>query len=158
MPHTFHTQSAYGPRPYVSHMVNPQQPFMKSSIDLYRYTAPEKKGSRHNSQLDDHLIHGSVLSFSLTTANEAVEKRQAFVDNQLLGLPGPYHRHVIGTFNTCSRGPTNRSLTDTGGATTLKASAFDIPVPDLPNRWSPLFTYGSHPVSNLSKSNTCSKI
>jgi hypothetical protein len=31
------------------------------------------------------------------------------------GLPGPYHRHAIGTFNTCSRGPTERSLIDTGG-------------------------------------------
>jgi hypothetical protein len=29
-------------------------------------------------------------------------------------LLGPYHQHAIGTFNTCSRGPTHRSLTDTG--------------------------------------------
>jgi hypothetical protein len=33
----------------------------------------------------------------------------------LLGLSGPYHRHAIGTFNTCSRVPTPRFLTDTGG-------------------------------------------
>jgi hypothetical protein len=25
------------------------------------------------------------------------------------------HQHAIGTFNTCSRGPTHWSLTDTGG-------------------------------------------
>jgi hypothetical protein len=44
-----------------------------------------------------------------------VEKSQAPVDNRLLGLPGPYHQHAIGTFNTCSRGPTERYLIDTGG-------------------------------------------
>jgi hypothetical protein len=44
-----------------------------------------------------------------------VGKSQAPVDNRLLGLPDPYHRHAIGTFNTCSRGPTERSLIDTGG-------------------------------------------
>jgi hypothetical protein len=61
---------------------------MKSSIDLYRSTTLEKKGSRHNPQLDDRLICGSVPSFSLTTTNETVGKRQASVGNQLLGLPG----------------------------------------------------------------------
>jgi hypothetical protein len=43
-----------------------------------------------------------------------VGKSQAPVNNRLLGLPGPYLRHVIGTFNTCSRGPTEGSLIDTG--------------------------------------------
>jgi hypothetical protein len=44
---------------------------------------------------------------------------QAPVDHQLLGLPDPYHRHAIGTFNTYSRGPTERSLIDTGGGYNL---------------------------------------
>jgi hypothetical protein len=43
--------------------------------------SPVKKGSRHNPQLDGHLIHRSVPSFSPTTANEVVEKRQSSVDN-----------------------------------------------------------------------------
>jgi hypothetical protein len=43
------------------------------------------------------------------------------------------HQHAIGTFNTCLRGATHQSLTDTGGATTLKVPAFHIPLPDLPN-------------------------
>jgi hypothetical protein len=34
---------------------------------------------------------------------------------KLLGLPSPYHRHDIGTFNTCSQVPTHRSLIDKGG-------------------------------------------
>jgi hypothetical protein len=40
---------------------------------------------------------------------------QSSVYGQLLGFLGPYHRHVIGTFNTCSWGTTHLSLTDTGG-------------------------------------------
>jgi hypothetical protein len=39
---------------------------------------------------------------------------QSSVDGLLLDLPDPYHWHAIATFNTCSRGPTHRSLTDTG--------------------------------------------
>jgi hypothetical protein len=84
-----HAQSAYGPRPYISHVVNTYQPFTKSSTDLYRSTTLEKKGSQHNPQLNDCLIYGSVPSFSPTTTNETVGKRQVSVDNQLLGLPGP---------------------------------------------------------------------
>jgi hypothetical protein len=40
---------------------------------------------------------------------------QASVDSRLLVLPGPYYWHVIGMFNTYSRGPTQRSLTNTAG-------------------------------------------
>jgi hypothetical protein len=34
-------------------------------------------------------------------------------------LLGPYHQHAIGTFNTCSQGPTHQSLTDSGGGYNL---------------------------------------
>jgi hypothetical protein len=37
------------------------------------------------------------------------------------------HQHAIGTFNTCSQGPTHRSLIDTGGATTLEVPVCHIP-------------------------------
>jgi hypothetical protein len=53
----------------------------------------------------------SLSQHSHWSSNES----QTSVDSRLLGLPGPYHRHAIGTFNTCSRVPTLRSLTDTGG-------------------------------------------
>jgi hypothetical protein len=59
-------------------------------------------------------VHGTRLSFSPNTAIEAVHLSQAPVGGRLLGLPGPHHRHAIGTFNTCSRVPTPRSITDTG--------------------------------------------
>jgi hypothetical protein len=52
--------------------------------------------------------------------------------------------------------PTHWSLTDTGGggATAFKVLAFHIPLPDLPNRRSPLSTYGPRPVSSLTKNQT----
>jgi hypothetical protein len=39
---------------------------------------------------------------------------QASIKGWLLGLLGSYHQHAIDTFNTYSRVPTPRSLTDTG--------------------------------------------
>jgi hypothetical protein len=80
-----------------------------------RATAPEKKGSRHNPQHAVWPIHGSVLSLSPKIVTEAVGVKLPPVDCRLLGLSGPYDQHVIGTFNTCSLGPTYRSWTDTGG-------------------------------------------
>jgi hypothetical protein len=65
-------------------------------------TAQQPSNPRVRTQL---LSHNS---------QRAVEKSQAPVDNRLLGLPGPYHRHAIGTYNTCSRGPTEWSLINTG--------------------------------------------
>jgi hypothetical protein len=47
---------------------------------------------------------------------------QASINSRLLGLPGPYHRHAIGTFNSCSWGPTEWSLTDTGGGYNLEGA------------------------------------
>jgi hypothetical protein len=49
----------------------------------------------------DPWVRTQLLSHN---SQRVVGKSQAPVDNQLLGLPDPYHRHVIGTFNTCSRG------------------------------------------------------
>jgi hypothetical protein len=102
--HAQHTLPAGGLRTW--------QPLTKTSIAMDRATAPEKKGSRHNPQHVDWPIRGSVLSFSPEPAIEAVGVKPPSVSNQLLGLPSPYHRHVIGMFKTCSRVPTPQSLTD----------------------------------------------
>jgi hypothetical protein len=83
--------------PHASHAVNIWQPFVKSSTDLYRSTTHEKKCSRNNSQLDDHLIRGFIFSFSPTTTNEAVGKRQASIENQLLVLLV----HITGMRSVC---------------------------------------------------------
>jgi hypothetical protein len=76
---------------------------------LLRKSAPDS-----TSQLD-WVAHGTRLSFSLKIVIEAVGLSQTPVDGRILGLLGPYLRHAIGTFNTYSRVPTHRSLTDTGG-------------------------------------------
>jgi hypothetical protein len=96
-------------------------------------TAPKKKGSRHNPQHTSWSIHGSIPSFSPKPTNGAVDLSQASVDDKLLGLLGPYHQHAIGTFNTCSRGPTHRSLTDTGRGYNLAGAGLPTPLLDLPN-------------------------
>jgi hypothetical protein len=49
---------------------------------------------------------------------------QAPVGDPQLGLPGPYHRHATGTFNTCSRGSTHQFLIDTGGGYNLGGAGF----------------------------------
>jgi hypothetical protein len=55
------------------------------------------------------------VSLILST-KEVVGLSQTSVNSRLLDLPGSYHRHAIGTFNTCSRGPTHWSLTTTRGS------------------------------------------
>jgi hypothetical protein len=79
------------------------------------------------------VVRGTRLSFSPNTAIEAVRLSQAPVGGRLLGLLGSYHRHVIGTFNTCSWVPTPRSLTDTGGVYHIenlgKATTLSLPFP-----------------------------
>jgi hypothetical protein len=70
------------------------------------------------------VVCGTHPSFSPNTAIEVVGLIQASVDGRLRGLLGPYHQHVIDTFNTCSRGSTHRSLTDTGGGYNLRGAGF----------------------------------
>jgi hypothetical protein len=77
----------------------------------------------------DPLVRTQLLSYN---SQRAVEKSQAPVDNRLIGLPGPYHRYAISTFNTYSRGPTERSLIDTGGGYNLGCAG-------LPHTHSPTF-------------------
>jgi hypothetical protein len=80
-------------------------------------------------QPSDPRVRTQLLS---NNSQRAVGKSKAPVDNRLLGLPGPYHRYAIGTFNTCSRGPTERSLINTGGGYNLRGAG-------LPYTHSPTF-------------------
>jgi hypothetical protein len=73
-----------------------------------------RKSAPASTSQPGRVTHGTHLSFSPNTAIEAVGLSQAPMDGWLLGLPDSYHRHTIGTFNTCSRVPTPQSLTDTG--------------------------------------------
>jgi hypothetical protein len=100
------TLPAGGPRTW-QHFTLTQQSWTNSLL-------PRKSVPDSTSQ-PAWVVHGTHLSFSPNTAIEVVRLSQTSVNNRLLGLPGPYHRYPIGTFNTCSRVPTSRSLTDTGG-------------------------------------------
>jgi hypothetical protein len=97
---------------------------MNSSTTVDRVTAPKKKGSQHNPQHDGSPIHGFLPSFSPKPAINAVGVKPPYVDHRPLGLLGPYHRHAIGMFNTCSRGLTHRSLTNTGRGYNLEGAGF----------------------------------
>jgi hypothetical protein len=56
-------------------------------------------------------------------------QRQASINGRLLGLLGTYHQYAIGMLNTCSRGATERSLTDTGGGDNLGGVDFPRTTP-----------------------------
>jgi hypothetical protein len=115
-----------GQSPYVA-------TFDESSTEFSRVTALEKKGSWHNPQHVGWPIRWSYL-VSLEPILKQWGQRQASVDGRLLGLLGPYHQHTIGTFNTCSRGPTHQYLNDTGGGYNLARVGLPTPLPDLSNR------------------------
>jgi hypothetical protein len=66
------------------------------------------------------VVHVTCLSFSPKHNHwSSVLKPNIFWKIVYIGLLGPYHQHVISIFNTCSRGLTHRSLTDTGGGYNL---------------------------------------
>jgi hypothetical protein len=90
------------------------QPFISHQQRWRDPTAPEKKGSRHKPQ-PGWVIRRSATNFLSQHSHWSSNESQTSVDNRLLGLLGPYHRHAIGTFNTCSRVPTPQSITNTGG-------------------------------------------
>jgi hypothetical protein len=112
--HTFFTLS---PRMVYDHMYLTRSTYSNLSYGRQQiWTDPLQPRRRA-----PDIIHSTPADWSAgpytaspTTANGAVGKSQAYVDNWLLGLSGSYHRYAIGTFNTCSRGSTHRSLTDTG--------------------------------------------
>jgi hypothetical protein len=90
----------------------------------------------------DPQVRTQLLSHN---SQRAVGKSQTPVNNRLLGLPGPYHRHTIGTFNTCSRGPTERFfLADTWKR--LKVSTLDLAGAAaplwVPHRWGKEYNLG----------------
>jgi hypothetical protein len=81
-------------------------------------------------QLIDPWVHTQFLSW----ANQwSSGESHTSINSRLLGLPGIYHRHTIGTFNTCSWGATERSLIDTCGG-------YDLEGVGLPRTHSPTFS------------------
>jgi hypothetical protein len=128
------------------------QPFTLTQQSWTDSVLPRKSALDSTSQ-PGWVIYGTCLCFSPNTTIKAVHLSQTFVDNRLLGLLGPYHRHAIDTCNTCSRGPTHRSLTDTGGGYNLVGAGLPISLPNLPNRRSHTFHLVTPPDLRLSITN-----
>jgi hypothetical protein len=110
----FPRQSTYAQRMLPAGGPCTWQPFTLTQQNWTDSLLPRKSTPDSTSQ-PGWVVYGTRLSFSPKTASEVVYLSQTSVDNMLLGLPGPYHRHAIGTFNTCSRVPVPRSLIDTDG-------------------------------------------
>jgi hypothetical protein len=129
---------------YAQHMLpaggpRTRQPFTPTQQSWTDSLLPRKSAADSTSQ-PDWVVRGTRLSFSPNKAIEAVRLSQTSVYNRLLGLPGSYHWYAIGTFNTCSREPTPRSLTNTGRGTTHKPQNSHNTLPALPFwvfHWSP---------------------
>jgi hypothetical protein len=113
----FPRQPTYARRMLPASGLRMWQPFMSHQQDWTDALLLTKSAPDSTSQ-PGWVVHGMRLNFSPNTAIETVCLSQAPVDGRLLGLSDPYHQHAIGTFNTCSRVPTPRSLIDAGGATT----------------------------------------
>jgi hypothetical protein len=77
-------------------------------------------------RLTDAWVHTQFLS----RANQwSSRESQTSINSRLLGLSGPYHRHAIDTFNTCSWGLTHQSLTDTDGRYNFRGAGFPHTTP-----------------------------
>jgi hypothetical protein len=115
--HARHTLSAGSPRmwyPFIgSHKVETGPYTRKKSWQLKIDWPSRRLGWPHSSS------HATALELGREVLAQWL--------HSYISLLGPYHQHAIGTFNTCSRGPTERSLIDTGGATTLEVPACHIP-------------------------------
>jgi hypothetical protein len=115
------TLPAGGPRMW-QHFMSRQQSWAGSLLS--------RKGALgiiHSTSVDR-----SVDPYPVSLSNQPMKQwgqSQASIDSRLLGLLGPYHQHVIGTFNTFSRVPTHRSLNDTGGGYNLGGAVFPHTTP-----------------------------
>jgi hypothetical protein len=84
------------------------QPFMSHQQGWTDALLLRKSAPVSTSQ-SGRVVRKTRLSSSPNTAIEAVHLSQAPIGGRLLGLPGPCHRHAIGTFNASSWVPTPRS-------------------------------------------------
>jgi hypothetical protein len=132
---TRHTLSTLSPRIVHDHMYLMWSTYSNLSYSHQQiWTDP-----LHLRRRAPDTIHGTTTvrsvgpyPASLPQQPKSSGEKSTPVDNWLLGLPSPYHWHAIGTFNTCSRGPTERSLIDPGGGYNLGGAG-------LPHTHSPTF-------------------
>jgi hypothetical protein len=72
-------------------------------------------------QLTDPWVRTQLLSHN----NQwSIWQKSSFCWRSATTLAGPIYQHAIGTFNTCSRGPTHQYLTDIDGGYNLGNASF----------------------------------
>jgi hypothetical protein len=110
LPTPVHVRPAYVSCGRSSYMAT----FYESSTGLDRCAALKKKCSRLHllARLSGPWDPPQFLS---QHSHWSSALKPSTCRRQTIRFTGPYHWHVISTFNTCSRVPTPRSLTDTGG-------------------------------------------
>jgi hypothetical protein len=108
--HTYLTWSVYSNLSWVINSI-------ERILLLLRKSAPDSTSQ------PSWVAHGTCLSFSSNTTIEAVGWSEASVDGRLLGLLGSYNQYAIDMFNTCSRGPTHRFLTNIGRGYNLRCDS-----------------------------------
>jgi hypothetical protein len=115
----FPRQSTYATRMLPMGDLRTWQPFTLTQQSWTDALLPRKRAPDSTSQ-PGWVVCGTHLSFSHKHNHwSSVLKSNICWWICYISLLGPYHQHVISTFNTCSWGPTHRSLTDTGGGYNL---------------------------------------
>jgi hypothetical protein len=113
---TRHTLSTLSPRMVHDHMYLTWSTYSNLSYRHQQvWTDPLYPRRRALDTIHNTTVVRSVGPYpaSLPQQPKSNGEKSTPVDNWLLGLTGSYHRHAIGTFNTCSRGPTKWFLIDT---------------------------------------------
>jgi hypothetical protein len=120
-PHASHAWSAYG----LDHMYLTR--FMHSNLSL----ATNSVGQSHYSwetrlptTFPTRWLTDPYVWTQFPLNQRRSGESQASVDGMLLGLMSPYLWYAIKMFNTCSWGPTHRSLTDTDGGYSFWGAGF----------------------------------
>jgi hypothetical protein len=116
--HVRHSYTFCGQFLYVTTFTLIQQSWIDSLL-------PRKSDPNSTSQYD-WVAHGAQLSFSPKHSHwSSALKSDICWWTCYISLLGPYHQHVIKTFNTCSWGPTHRCLTNIGRGYNLRG--VDLP-------------------------------
>jgi hypothetical protein len=122
---TCHTLSTLSPRMVHDHTYLTQSIYSNLSYSHQQiWTDPLHPRKRAPDIIHSTTAIGSTGLYpaSLPQQPKSSGEKLTLVDNRLPGLPGSYHWYAIGTFNTCSRGPTERSWIDTDGGYNLEGA------------------------------------
>jgi hypothetical protein len=96
-------------------------------------------------------IYGSPPNFSPPHNQWSSRLKPSFYWWQTTRLTGPIYQHAIDMFNTYLRGPTHRSLTDTGGGYNLGGGSFPHTTPRPSQSTISIFYLRALPGLRLSK-------